>query len=465
MTASTPYDTILIGAGMSGLAAGIRLAQFDQRVLVLDRHYLWGGLNSYYKREGRRFDVGLHALTNFVPKGTRGRPLTRILRQLRIPYDSLRLGEQHGSRSVVGDTDLRFGNDFELLRSEVARQFPTRAAAFDGMARELEALPFDVPEGQESARAYLTRHLGEARLVDLLLLPILFYGSPTPSDIDFPSFVVLWKSLYEEGFARPRGGIRPLLDALRSRYLELGGELRMKAGVAEILHEDGRVQGVRLDDGTEIRSERVISSAGRVETLSLCEETVAATCGPEDAGRMTFVESTTLLDQPAPDLGWTDTIVFFSQGERAVYEEPAEAVSHASGVICCPENYAGQEPESEGVLRLTLMANAEHWKAMSDGEYLAAKEQAWSKGLETAALYGPDVREQVVAKDTFTPRTIERFTGHLNGAVYGCPHKDKSGTTPLEGLFLCGTDQGYLGIVGAMLSGVAMANRHALVPA
>ena len=46
MSASMPYDTILIGAGMSGLAAGIRLAQFDQRVLVLDRHYLWGGLNS-----------------------------------------------------------------------------------------------------------------------------------------------------------------------------------------------------------------------------------------------------------------------------------------------------------------------------------------------------------------------------------------------------------------------------------
>jgi phytoene dehydrogenase-like protein len=333
------------------------------------------------------------------------------------------------------------------------------------MAHELETLPFDVPEGQESARAYLTRHLGEARLVDLLLLPILFYGSPTPSDVDFPSFLVLWKSLYEEGFARPAGGIRPLLDALRARYLELGGELRMKAGVAEILHENGRTQGVRLDDGTEILSERVISSAGRVETLSLCGETLASTYGPEHAGRMTFVESTTLLDQPAPDLGWTDTIVFFSQGEHAIYEEPQEAVSFASGVICCPENYADQVPESEGVLRLTLMANAERWKAMTDEEYVAAKEQAWAKGLETVSLYGPDVREQVVAKDAFTPRTIEHFTGHHNGAVYGCPHKDKSGTTPLEGLFLCGTDQGYLGIIGAMLSGVAMANRHALLPA
>jgi phytoene dehydrogenase-like protein len=134
-------------------------------------------------------------------------------------------------------------------------------------------------------------------------------------------------------------------------------------------------------------------------------------------------------------------------------------------VICCPENYAGQDPEPEGVLRLTLMANAGRWKAMQDEDYAATKEQAWSKGLDVVARYGPDIRGHVVAKDIFTPRTIEHFTGHLNGAVYGCPDKDRSGTTPLEGLFLCGTDQGYLGIVGAMLSGVAMANRHALLPA
>ncbi len=465
MSASQPYDTILIGAGMSGLAAGIRLAQFDQRVLLLDRHYLWGGLNSYYKQKGRRFDVGLHALTNYVPKGTRGRPLTRILRQLRIPYDSLRLGEQRGSRCKVGDCELRFSNDFELLRGEVAKSFPDRAAAFDVMARELEELPFDVPAGTESGRQYLTRHLHDPHLVDLLLLPILFYGSPTPRDIDMPSFVVLWKSLYEEGFARPAGGIRPLLDALRQRYLDLGGELRMKTGVAEIVHSGGQVQGVRLDDGTEVEGKRVVSSAGRVETLALCGPELASSFGPDRAGRLTFVESTTLIDQPAPDLGWKDTILFFSRGQTAVYEEPADPVSYESGVICCPENYAGQDPEPEGVLRLTLVAKAEPWKAMGPDEYAAAKEQAWSRGLDTLAQFGPDIRPHVVAKDTFTPSTIERFTGHLNGAVYGCPHKDRSGETPLDGLYLCGTDQGYLGIVGAMLSGVAMANRHALMPA
>ena len=80
------YDTLIIGAGMSGLAAGIRLAQFDRRVLIVERHSLWGGLNSFYKLKGRIFDSGLHALTNFVPKGTPGVPLTRLLRQLRIGF-------------------------------------------------------------------------------------------------------------------------------------------------------------------------------------------------------------------------------------------------------------------------------------------------------------------------------------------------------------------------------------------
>jgi len=42
------YDTIIIGAGLSGLAAGIRLAYFDQRVCILERHTTIGGLNSFY---------------------------------------------------------------------------------------------------------------------------------------------------------------------------------------------------------------------------------------------------------------------------------------------------------------------------------------------------------------------------------------------------------------------------------
>ncbi len=73
-----------------------------------------------------------------------------------------------------------------------------------------------------------------------------------------------------------------------------------------------------------------------------------------------------------------------------------------------------------------------------------------------------DFRPHVVDTDTFTPRTIRHYTGHVNGCVYGAPRKSWDGATPIKNLYLCGTDQGYLGIVGAMISGITMANRHVL---
>ena len=38
----------------------------------------------------------------------------------------------------------------------------------------------------------------------------------------------------------------------------------------------------------------------------------------------------------------------------------------------------------------------------------------------------------------------------------------RGSTTHLENLFLCGTDQGFLGIIGSMLSGITIANLHLL---
>ncbi|HEY9249677.1 MAG TPA: phytoene dehydrogenase, partial [Rariglobus sp.] len=67
-----------------------------------------------------------------------------------------------------------------------------------------------------------------------------------------------------------------------------------------------------------------------------------------------------------------------------------------------------------------------------------------------------------VATDMFTPRTITRFTGRLGGAIYGSPQKIRDGRTAIDNLYLAGTDQGFLGIIGAMLSGISMANFHIL---
>src|SRR6187401_3617510 len=125
------YDAIIIGAGLSGLAAGIRLAHYEKRVVILERHTTIGGLNSFYRLRGRNYDVGLHAVTNYTPKGTKRGPLARLLRQLRFSWDDLALKPQLGSRVAFPGTQLDFSNDFELLRSEIARAFPLQIDGFD----------------------------------------------------------------------------------------------------------------------------------------------------------------------------------------------------------------------------------------------------------------------------------------------------------------------------------------------
>ncbi|MGW8288596.1 MAG: hypothetical protein ACWGOD_10190 [Desulfobulbales bacterium] len=70
--------------------------------------------------------------------------------------------------------------------------------------------------------------------------------------------------------------------------------------------------------------------------------------------------------------------------------------------------------------------------------------------------------ENIVYEDSFTPVTIERYTSRIQGAVYGSPEKLKDGRTDFDNLFIAGTDQGYLGIVGSLLSGVTMVNQHIL---
>src|SRR6185369_12090130 len=127
------YDTIIIGAGLSGLAAGIRLAYYEQKVCILERHYTIGGLNSFYRLRGRDYDVGLHAVTNYAAKGEKKGPLARLLRQLRMGWEDFALAPQIGSTVAFPGVRLDFHNDVRLLTSEIAREFPGQKDNFQNL--------------------------------------------------------------------------------------------------------------------------------------------------------------------------------------------------------------------------------------------------------------------------------------------------------------------------------------------
>ncbi len=462
---------MVIGAGMAGMAAAIRLALFDRSTLLLERHNVPGGLNSYYAMEGRRFDVGLHAMTNYTPTGIRGAPLNKIFRQLRIDRDEFALCEQNGSRIQFPDFDLRFANDLEEFRAEVERVFPHCRDGFARLLRtmdEFNSLAADVPD--LSAREVLREHLAEPSLEDALLCPLCFYGSARENDMEFAQFVIMFNALFREGFARPLEGVRPVIRALRDKYRALGGERRLKLGVKRIVADGGKVAHLELDDGQVIQADQVVSTVGWVETQRLCSDR-APNAAEEEVGRLSFVETITVTDLQPAEFGWDDTIVFFNDAERFAYEPPKDLVDLRSGVICFPNNYHYPEGETlaEGLLRITALADFKGWTSLDEEVYLEKKAQ-WFDALRQVALrILPGIDEarldrHVLATDMFTPRTIRHFTGKLGGAVYGTPRKRRDGATHLGNLHLCGTDQGFLGIVGAMLSGISIVNQRILSP-
>ena len=482
MNSASHYDVAIIGAGMSGLAAGIRLAHFGRKVCVFERHNAPGGLNSFYSLAGRRYDVGLHAMTNFVRPGVKGTPLGKLLRQLRIDRDEFALCEQRQSRVAFGphgETALCFSNDFALLEGEVAQKFPAQIDGFRRLVAAVRAyddVSLDAPA--ESARAVVRRHITEPLLEDMLFCPVMYYGSATEHDMEFGQFVIMFKALYLEGFARPFDGVRVIIRVLLEKFRAAGGERRMKCGVRRIAARDGRAIALTLDDGSEVTADHVLSSIGAPETESLIS-TQSKIQNPKleiSVGALSFVETITVLDCQPAALGWgSDTIIFFNDSPRFHYARSEEQVDTRSGVICIPNNfdYGPGRVLPEGIFRCTCLASYERWAHLPDATYRADKLRWYAAIQRSAQRYLPPIpaapggppgtfTRATLATDMFTPRTITKFTGHLGGAIYGSPVKNRQGRTVLANLYLCGTDQGFLGIVGAMLSGISMANDHIL---
>lgn len=461
---------------MSGLAAGIRLAHFGKRVCIFERHNAVGGLNSFYSIAGRKFDVGLHAMTNFVRPGVKGTPLTKLLRQLRIDREELALCEQKQSRIAFGprgETSLRFTNDFTVFEAEVAAKFP---AQIDGF-RQLVALvkTYDdvgLDTAPVSAREVIRRYLSDPLLEDMLFCPVMYYGSAQEYDMEFGQFVIMFKALFLEGFARPFEGVRVVVRVLLEKYRAAGGERRMKCGVQKIISREKRATALVLDSGEEVTADHVISSIGAPETASLVSSSQSPVLSCQlQTGRLSFVETISVLNKQPAELGWgSDTIIFFNDSPKFDYACPSAQVDPRSGVICIPNNFdfGSDRVLPEGIFRVTCLANYQSWADLPEENYQADKKRWFSEVQRSAQRFLPPLPHAdaltaaTIATDMFTPRTITKFTGHFGGAIYGSPQKQRQGRTALENLYLCGTDQGFLGIVGAMLSGISMANYHIL---
>ena len=270
---------LVIGSGLGGLAAAVRMCSKGWRVQVLEKLNEPGGRARVHHIEGYTFDAGPTIVT--VPFlleelwSLAGRKLADDV-ELRLldPFYRIRFAD--------GD-HFDYSGDPQRMRDEVLRIDPTAgpgyaafmaeadlcyelgfealgAKSFDSMDGLFKAVPYMVRmKGWRSLHAMVAKHLKHPKLRQAMSLQsLLIGGNPFSVTCVFSLINALERRF---GVHWAMGGTSALVNGLVDLIEDMGGSLRMGAEVRRIEVTDGRCSGVTLSTGEKILADIVVCNA------------------------------------------------------------------------------------------------------------------------------------------------------------------------------------------------------------
>ena len=281
-----PSSAVVIGAGLGGLAAAMRLGAKGYDVTVLDRLDTPGGRGTAIHAGGHRFDLGPTIVT--VPQVFRGlwaacgrdfdadvdlRPLDPFY-EIRWP-DGSHFTARGSTEAMVEEVRRLSPRDVDgylrFLRDAERRY----VVGFEGMvAKPMHRLRDTARVLPEFARLRADRSilgLARARVKDerlrmaLSFHPLFIGGDP----MHVTSMYALVSHLEKEfGVHYAIGGVAAIADAMAGLVKGQGGRIRLSAEADEIVIEKGRATGVRLSSGETVSADVVVSNADAGHTYT-----------------------------------------------------------------------------------------------------------------------------------------------------------------------------------------------------
>lgn len=291
------YDVILAGGGHNGLTCAAYLARAGLRVLVCERRHVVGGPCAEYEYfPGYRASI-TNSPGSLEPKVVADLELERHGLTFTHPDPTLTFPFPDG-RAFIGWRDRN--RVAEQIRRFSARDVEGYAALFDFLNRFAERLGvslfeapptlralasrLETPEDEEAfARVFLgsvadllDEFLESAHLKSMLAMLGVMSNRVSPLAPGSATWLMMRPmSLASSSVAAghdprrqvlrgstglPLGGMGSIVRAMRRSFEAAGGEVRTECEVRRILVAGGRVAGVALADGEEIRAGTVISN-------------------------------------------------------------------------------------------------------------------------------------------------------------------------------------------------------------
>jgi phytoene desaturase len=476
----------VVGAGVGGLAAALRLAATGHEVTVYERSDVVGGKLGRCSRETPagtfRFDTGPSLLTLpqvftdlFEATGAKLDeyvdlvPLDPIVRHV-FPAGPARGGHDQRAAAVLDSCA-----DPEILAARIGAQFGAAAATdwqrlwqragrvWEASWRDVLRSGVDSPlalaklawrlgdlaaigPGQ-TLRGLGRRHLRDPRL-RLLLDRYATYTGADPRRAPAALVAVPYAELTFGGWYL-RGGLGTLADALLSRCLDLGVVVQTGSAVTGIDAAGGRVHGVRLAGGTRpVPADVVVANADALTVYRDLLPTPSRLNRLADRSLAGFV----LLLGVRGSSGLAHHNVFFPANPAdydaefdAVFGDPGRGVlarpapdptvfvTVADDPIVRPDGH-----EAWFVLvnaaRQGLSPSAVDWRRPGLAEAYA------DRILDVLAARGADVRDRLVFREVRTPADLAASAGAPGGAIYGTTGGllRPANRGPVHGLFLVG---------------------------
>ena len=448
---------VIVGAGLAGLSAGCYARMNGYKATILEMNSIPGGLCTAWTRKGYKFDISMHMLT-----GSKSGAFHEMWRELgvmenrRFHYHSEMCTIESGNRKLSLCTDRQRLEQQMLALSpadgKLTKEFvglvcgPNLMAASDlkppelnGLLDNLRIMPFILPligtfrkYGKTTIQEFAAR-FQDPFLREAVRMSIDGPGWPMPR---FPmvGLAGFYTSAVSEAGV-PVGGSQQVALTIAERFKKLGGEMRLKARVADVLIESDRAVGVKLADGTNVKADEIIWAA---DGHSLIFDILGGRYIDDTIRRM--------YDQ------WTPVrpVVHVCLGvNRDMSGDPARLTFELDK----PITVAGEEhrwlsvinhyfdptmaPAGKAAVEVWYPCRYDYWQELAQDRdrYEAEKQHIAELTITELDRRWPGFRAQVEVVDVPTPVTYVRYTGNWQGSPDGWYiTPDNMRTNPLRSL-------------------------------